>query len=226
LLTRDDDGLVARFIWCWPDRVLPQRPTRPAPDGASMMLAHLSKLAIPKDCDRGVIPFTERAAAAVEAYRAETASLEADATGLFLSWLGKLPGMAVRLAGILEHLAWCGGPEAAESPAAVSEHATVAAISLLAAYAMPMAQRCFGEASRPRADQDAQTLARWLVAQSPIPKTLVVRDVRLRHAPLGRDAARYDAAVRELVAGGWLRELPRRGGAGRPAEQWAVHPRP
>src|SRR5262249_43243430 len=111
LLIGDDDGLVARFIWSWPDRVLPQRPARPAPDGASAMLARLSAFAIPEDCERGVIPFADRAAAAVQAYRAETAGLEADATGLFLSWLGKLPGMAVRLAVILEHLTWCGGSD-------------------------------------------------------------------------------------------------------------------
>src|SRR5262249_48313801 len=57
LLTGDDDGLVARFIWSWPDRVLPQRPARHAPEDASAMLARLSTLAIPQNCDRAVIPF-------------------------------------------------------------------------------------------------------------------------------------------------------------------------
>jgi hypothetical protein len=225
LLAGDDDGLVARFIWSWPDRILPQRPARHVPDGASAMLARLDTLQIPENCDRTVIPLSADAAAAVQAYRTETARLEASASGLYLSWLGKLPGMAVRLAVILEHLDWCAGSDAVVPPVEVSERATVAAISFLAAYAVPMAQRCFGEASWPQADRDARALARWLLVQSPVPETIIVREVRLHHAPLGRDAARYDAAVRELVAAGWLREAPRRGGAGRPAKQWAVNPR-
>ena len=52
--------------------------------------------------------FDEAAASALQAYRTQVAATEAEATGLYLSWLGKLPGMAVRLAIILEHLRWCG----------------------------------------------------------------------------------------------------------------------
>src|SRR4029453_1691270 len=37
LLTGDDDGLVARFLWTWPDRVTPLRPGHSVPDGAARM---------------------------------------------------------------------------------------------------------------------------------------------------------------------------------------------
>jgi Protein of unknown function (DUF3987) len=225
LLSGDDDGLVARFLWTWPDRVPPKRPRQALPDGAAAMLTRLSRLTIPENVDRGVIAFTDAAAAAVQTYRTETAELEQAATGLYLSWLGKLPGMAVRLAVLIEHLEWCARPVESEPPAVISERAAVAAIAFLDMYAVPMAQRCFGEASWPQADRDAYALGRWLMAQSPVLKVFIVREVRLRHAPLGREATRYDAAVRELVTAGWLRELPRPRGSGRPAKQWEVNPR-
>jgi hypothetical protein len=227
LLTGEDDGLVARFLWTWPDRIPPQRPGPMAlgNDAAAAFFARLSTLAIPANGERGVVPFSKAAADALQAYRIETAAAEAEATGLYLSWIGKLPGMAVRLAVILEHLSWCAGSSEVPAPTEITEGAAVAAIALLDAYAMPMAARCFGEAAWPQTDRDARTLARWLVKQTPIPKTINVREVRLRHAPLGRKAARYDAAIPELVAARWLRQPPYRVGVGAPAKEWAVNPK-
>jgi hypothetical protein len=107
----------------------------------------------------------------------------------------------------------------------ISEHAAVAAIGFLDAYATPMARRCFGEASLPQADRDALALARWLKAQDPLPGTINARGLRRHHAPIGRDADRYDPALIELAEAGWLRRLPGRSGTGRPSKDWAVNPR-
>ena len=49
-----------------------------------------------------------QAASALQEYRKQVATAEAEASGLYLSWLGKLPGVAVRLSTIFEHLHWCG----------------------------------------------------------------------------------------------------------------------
>jgi hypothetical protein len=227
LLTGEDDGLVARFLWTWPDRISPQRPGPVAlgNDAATAFFARLSSLAIPANGERGVVPFSKAAADALHAYRIETAAAEAEATGLYLSWIGKLPGMAVRLAVILEHLSWCAGSSGVAPPPEITEGAAIRAIVFLDAYAVPMAARCFGEAAWPQADRDARTLARWLLKQTPIPETINVREVRRRHAPLGREAARYDAAITELVAAGWLRQPPRREGPGAPAKEWVLNPK-
>jgi hypothetical protein len=227
LLTGEDDGLVARFLWTWPDRIPPQRPGPLAlgNDAAAAFFARLNTLAIPANGERGVVPFSKAAADALHAYRIEIAAAEAEATGLYLSWIGKLPGMALRLAVVLEHLGWCAGSSAVAAPPEIPEGPAVAAIALLDAYGVPMAARCFGEAAWPQADRDARTLARWLVKQTPMPETINLRELRTHHAPLGRKAARYDAAILELAAGGWVRQSPRRDGSGAPAKEWMVNPK-
>jgi hypothetical protein len=236
LLTGDDDGLVARFLWTWPERVPPRRPERVVPDGASRALGRLMGLTVPDEKEHGAIQFTDAAAAAIQTYRTETAALEADATGLYLSWLGKLPGMAVRIAVVLEHLGWCGsfgdfgdigdrGRASIDPPGTVSERSAVAAIAFLASYALTMARRCFGEANWPQVDRDARTLGRWLLARRPVPDEVNFREVRQHHAPLGREAARYTAAAGELVEAGWLREPTVTLGRGGRARRFLVNPR-
>jgi hypothetical protein len=191
---------------------------------AQTWLTHLAALEVPAGEVRGFLQFTPGAATVLHAYRLETAALEAKAAGLFLSWLGKLPGMAVRLAVVLEYLAWCvTEPKPEVVPTTVSEYAATAAIAFLDAYAVPMARRCFGEAAWPQADRDAATLARWITEQVPIPEVLELRIVRRQHAPIGRDAARYDAAAHELVTAGWLRPVPRTGTLDR-SKRWFVRP--
>ena len=138
------------------------------------------------------------------------AELEAGASGLFCSWLGKLPGLAVRVALVLELLWWCRDAMGTPEPQAVSLKATHAALALLEAYALPMARRAFGEAALPQADRDAVSLARWLRAREPAPETVNARELRHADALPTREAERYDRALAELEAAGWLRPAPAR----------------
>ena len=222
VLCGDDDGFAARFIYVWPDPVPPRRPSAASSEGAALKLARISAL----EGDRVALPFDESAATAIQSYREEVAANEVDACGLFLSWVGKLPGMAVRLAVILEHLYWTGDRASDPPPTRISQRAAVAAIALLDAYAVPMARRCFGEAALPQADRDAIALARWIIAQRPV--LGIVNARQLRHATVlpSKDAARYDAALAELADAGWLRSVGgRMGGAGRQRKDWAVNPK-
>ena len=139
--------------------------------------------------NRIVLRFDETAASALQGYRKQVATAEAEASGLYLSWLGKLPGIAVRLATIFEHLYWCGDNEHEAPPDSISERAAVAAIAFLDGYAAPMARRCFGEAALPQVDIDARALARWINAhlkdltEGPNgTKTATVNARDLRHA--------------------------------------------
>jgi hypothetical protein len=242
VLSGDDDGLAARFLYLWPERVPPQRPTRRPPSGAKTKLAKLYQLRVEEGGDdlsasigtngtgvkRVALPFEEAAAAALQDYRRQVAEAEVEASGLFLSWMGKLPGMAVRLATVLEHLYWCGDHEDGNTPPeSISERATVAAIAFLDQYATPMARRCFGEAVLPQVDVDVRVLARWVVANKP--ETINARDLRRRARVLSAkaDVARYDAAIAELEAAGWLRPNPARSGdtVGRQRKDWTVNPK-
>src|SRR5262249_27824063 len=138
--------------------------------------------------------FDERAASTLQAYRTQVAAVEAEAAGLYLSWLGKLPGMAVRLAIILEHLCWCGDREEESPPEGISEIAATAAIAFLDGYAAPMARRCFGEAALPQVDIDARTLAKWIMDNPGAEMTINARSLRRAYALQTKEAARYDAA--------------------------------
>src|SRR5262249_29841614 len=167
IFSGDDDGLAARFIYVWPERTSPRRPKNPLPTGAKTKLTKLYELEERREAEDGnriPLSFDDRAASTLQAYRTQVAAAETEATGLYLSWLGKLPGMAVRLAIILEHLCWCGDREGESPPEGISEMAATAAIAFLDGYAAPMARRCFGEAALPQVDIDARTLARWIMA--------------------------------------------------------------
>jgi hypothetical protein len=225
VLCGDDDGLAARFLYVWPRRALPERPRQGPPEGAKERLLLLYGL---DDHSSTVIPFTGAAAVAIQTYRKEVAAIEASAAGLFLSWLGKLPGMAVRLAVVLEHLYWCSAQQTGSAPPAmISERAAIAAITLLDDYAVPMARRCFGEASLPQVDRDSVALARWIAAQEELPPVVNARDLRKASVLSTKDAGRYDAALIELGEAGWLRPSPARArtSAGRRRKDWAVNPK-
>ena len=153
---------------------------------------------------------------------------EGEAAGLFLSWLGKLPGMAARLALIFESLWWCGDAPAESEPAEIGEKSMLAALAFLDGYALPMARRAFGDAALPQAERDAATFARWLKRQKSLPEKINVREVyRRKDKPIpARDPARYVAALEELAAAGWVRPAPERAGdaGGRHRNEWLLNP--
>ncbi|HJU19082.1 MAG TPA: DUF3987 domain-containing protein, partial [Stellaceae bacterium] len=225
LLAGDDDGLAARLLYAWPAPVPPRRPSI-VPDHATALAALGRLIALPwEPPDPVILPFEDEAATALQAFREEAAALEQGAAGMFLSWLGKLPGFCVRLANILQHLAWCWDGRSPE-PDRIRLPAASSAADFLESYAVPMARRVFGEAALPQAERDARTLARWLVRQEPVPEIINERDLRrMADGPGIRDAARMAAALAELAEGGWARPAPARAeGHGRPRQDWAVNP--
>ena len=172
-----------------------------------------------------MLPFTEDAAAALQAWREEAADLEEGRSRNVPSWLGKLPGFCLRLAVILEHLEWCWARQA-PPPDRIKLNAVAAAADFLERYAVPMARRVFGEASLPKSERDARAIARWLTKQKPVPDTINEREMRrMSGGPGIREAARISAAMTELVDAGWLRPAPSRSeGHGRQRQDWAVNP--
>jgi len=224
LMAGDDDGLAARFLYAWPAPRKPTRPTRPPPTGR--LAAALRRLeGLPwQPPERGVLPFTEEAAAVLQEWREETAEMAAEASGLFLSWVGKLPGFALRLAVVFQHLDWLARPDGTPPPAAVDADAVVRALGFLADYAVPMARRVFGEAALPEAERDARRLARWWLRQNPPPEVVNARELRRRqNGPGIATAERIEAALSDLAAAGWCRAAPG-GGGGRPRKDWVMNP--
>ena len=226
LLAGDDDGLAARFLYSWPVPVPPRRPTG-VPDHTLALAALRRLVELPWQPPEPVIlPFTDSAAAALQALREEIAALESSAAGMFLSWLGKLPGFCLRVAVIIQHLAWCWDDPPPPPPNEIEEWAVAAAADFLEQYAIPMARRVFGEAALPQAERDARIIARWLVRQNPLPGIVNARDLRrTADGPGIRDPDRMNAALEELTDAGWILSAPTRAaGYGRQRLDWAVNP--
>lgn len=228
LMAGDDDGLAARFIFAWPTPTRPTRPTRPPPTGRlAEALQRLESLAWEPPARR-LLPFTEPAADALQEWRGEAAEMGAEAAGLYASWSGKLPGFAVRLAVVFEHLEWLAEPPGSPPPEAVGIDATARAIGFLCEYAAPMARRVFGEADLPESERDARRLARWLLRQpAPRPEVLNAKALRrMADGPSTPTPERMDAALSDLAAAGWLRPAPGRAGEtpGRTRKDWTLHP--
>jgi Protein of unknown function (DUF3987) len=213
------------LLYAWPDPVPPRRP-RTVPDHA-LALAALRRLIELKwePPEPVILPFTEDAAVALQAFREEVADIEQGAAGMFLSWLGKLPGFCLRLAVILQHLEWCWDGHSAP-PDRVDMWAVASAADFLEKYAIPMARRVFGAAGLPQTERDARAIARWLVTQEPVPEVVNERELRrMADGPGIRDAARIAAALGELAESGWVRLAPARAaGYGRQRQDWAVNP--
>ena len=223
----DDDGLTARFLFCWPDPLPPRRPScRADTAGARRAILRLRRVPWAATPEPVVLPLAPAAVVALDEWRVQVAAMEVEAAGLMLSWIGKLPGLAVRLALILEYLRWAATANMPE-PAEVSEAAMVAALTLLESFALPMASRTFGAAGLPQVERDARRLARWLIRQRPIPETVNARRLRqMAEGPGIPDAERMEAALAELSAAGWTRPAPNRdGGPGRARKDWAINPR-
>ncbi|MBM3612850.1 MAG: DUF3987 domain-containing protein, partial [Alphaproteobacteria bacterium] len=227
MLAGDDDGLAARFLYAWPAARKPTRPSKPPPAGR--LTDALQRIeALPGEPPEPVVlPFTPAAAAMMQDWREEAARIEGEASGLLLSWIGKLPGFALRLAVVSAHLDWLARPDGTPPPSAVDADAVARACGFLSDYALPMARRLFGEAALPEAERDARRLARWYLRQRPRPTALNAKALRrMAHGPGIGNSSRIEAALTELEAGGWCRPAPARAGdqAGRPRKDWAMHP--
>jgi hypothetical protein len=227
LLEADDDGLLARFWPLWPEPVPVKRPTAVGNDTLiEAVLARLLTLDLVTGEDGELrpwlVPFDEPARALMDDFRAEVRRWEAEAEGLLLSFIGKLPGMAARLALVLACLDWASGE--GDEPREIGVAHFGRAAHLAESYLLPMARRAYGEASVPKAVRAAKRLAQLIREQGW--RTFSTRDVlRLDRAGLGTAAA-LNPALEVLEDADVIRpvEAPRPPQGGRPPRVYDVHP--
>ncbi len=238
MLDGEADGFAARFLYAYPAPVqgfsLASEPVDV--QRATAALARLRNLAL-VDTGQGerrpfVCNLTHDAARMFEAWWRERQTEAREETGLWGGWLGKQSGQALRLALILEHLAWC-APSAnsafsADSfPREVGAGAMAGAIALIDTWAGPMAKRAFGASSASPEEADAAALGRWLKRKGLA--TFNAREARRSSdGPGGRlaNARAMAAACRVLEGGGLIRHVGGRTGdaPGRARQDYAVYP--
>ena len=168
------------------------------------------------------VPFTEETRALLDDFRKAARGWEFGAEGLLLSFIGKLPGLAVRLSLVLAFLDWVadGGAE----PQEIGRHHFGRAAHLVEAYVLPMARRAYAQASASKAERAARRLVAVIREQGWTRFTS--RDVlRLERAGLGTAAA-LDPALALLEEADCIRAVPipptPRGG--RPVRMFTVNP--
>jgi hypothetical protein len=228
LLSGDDDGLASRPLYAWPDPVAPRRPSRPADEHQLVAaLRRLSEISFDPSDDGDLRP--------------RTISLESDAADEFQAWwehkqwdaklnasgrlagaVGKLDGKALRLAQVLELLAWAWCQDNNPEPTLVSRHSVLGAMNLIDVWVRPTLERVFAEASLPQAQRDAMAVGRWLLKNRPT--TINTRELRRQVGfPGPKESKALDGAIEMLVDARWLIQPPN-DGPGRPRKDFVVNP--
>jgi hypothetical protein len=231
LLSGDNDGLAARFFMVWPQhKVFTYKKDRF--EGHKQALAGFDRLAgleMLRTSDDTIsplsVPLHPKAAKMFYKWVRKFEKSIVHRTGMLKGHLAKYRGMSVRIALVLELLWWSVKPKR-EEPHKISAKAINAAIELLETYFMPMAIRCYADASIPPAQRNSASLARWIMKNKP---SIVNARNLYRHEDIDglNNAAAVKEAIPLLVEAGWLRPKPSRegGGYGRPRSDFEVNPR-
>lgn len=228
LLKTADDGLVARFLWAWPDPIRYQRPTGVA-DVATLERIYRGLLGLQPARDEDgvaspiVLMLSDAAAAIFEEWIRDNDTAIREAAGLYKGFLGKLRGMVLRLALVVELIGWAAGngPE----PTAIRPETLVGVLSFIDEYAKPSALRVFGDAALPLSERNAAALGKYILRTNA--QRINLRDVR-RSSGIAtlKVAADVDAAAEALAEAGWLRPAPTRAGdrPGQATKDYLVNP--
>jgi hypothetical protein len=229
LVSEADDGLLARLLWAWPDRIdfrLGQEAPRAQWAVDALDRLRMLELRIDQEQSRPIIiPLIAEARPLMAEFGREMQVKQDYAGGLLQSAYGKVRGQALRLSLNLEFLRWCAEPGFAPPPSYISRPAFAAATRMMEEYFVPMAERVYGDAGLAQEDRNAATLARWIVRDRPheVYVRHVLRDVRL---PGLTTAGLINKAAAVLVDAGWLREPAPMVGAsrGRARNAYPVNP--
>ena len=215
LMSGPDDGLLARFLWSWPNQVEFDLGRR-AP-GIAWATEALDKLRILEllldagDANQArpiLVPLEPPAVEAMREFGRQMQTRQAFAGGRMRSALGKARGHALRLSIVLELLWWCARETIQGPPTRISLRAFTAATQLMRDYFVPMAERVYGDAAVTHIERNASTIAAWIARDRPdeVYVRQLQREVRL---PGLRAAHDIRAACDFLVEADWLEPPPK-----------------
>jgi len=225
-----DDGLAARFLFVWPEPAPIRRPTRVLDTGAALAaLRHLRDLEMALTDDEKptpvVLTLTDEAVDIFQKWREANAGDERAANGLYLGHLGKLPGILLRIALVLELLNWSTSVDRSP-PERIGAETIGRAADFTDAYLKPMSQRVCGDAALPARERHAAAIARKTLADGleTINASVIRREWKL---PNLREAANVASALGVLEEAAWIRDAASRAGdtKGRQSTDYVVNPK-
>jgi len=229
LLTGSDDGLVARFLWAWPDPIEFRRPRAIADIGRlEEIYRRIDGLSWGVSNDGGDIAVTlaldPKASDLFEEWGRENSKGLEDCGLLYKGFCGKLKGLVLRLALTAEIVSWAAS-DRMEEPRSVSLQTLAATIEFVEGYAKPTALRVFGDAALPAVERNASTLARYILRHRLA--TFNARSLRRAAGLPGlKDASAFNEALALLEDADWLRKVGTRAGEsiGRTSSDYMVNP--
>jgi hypothetical protein len=171
-----------------------------------------------------MVPLTEAAVRRLELFGKLLQEEKEAAAGLMRSAVGKARGLTLRLSLVLEHLYWCAEDGFSASPDVIKEDTLLAAAKFVSEYAMPMAERTYGDAACTKLDRNTATLARWIKKERPdaVHVREMQRNVRL---PQLTTADTIHDACNALIEAGWLGQPAPGGFQQKPRAVYPVSPR-
>ncbi|MBT3509300.1 MAG: DUF3987 domain-containing protein [Nitrospina sp.] len=227
LFSGDDDGLHSRFLYMYPDPA-----TRVKPDSkrlSDMMQVGVNKLyslkmvtdrkgnAVPK-----TIFLTTHATDTFEKWWVENPKNQLE--GLLAGWWGKLPGVVLRLALILEYLFWL-SQNKKEEPEQITSDSINRAIRLIEDYFYPMAERAYGEVGITEKEKLAKILAKWILKNRPeiINTRSISREAKISELKKSKEV---HIAIEHLQSLDWVQKIQTENGSagGRKREDYRINP--
>lgn len=227
LMKADDDGLLARFMPIWPNAAPVKRPDAEFDErfieGA---IATLASLEMTPD-DQGIlrpwfVHFSEDARDLLDQFRQDVRTWEESAEGLLLSFIGKLPGLSVRLSLVLAMMEFASGEASEPREITVSHYGRAA--HFIEGYLLPMARRSYVDASASAPEKAARALVELILENGW--SQFTTREV-LRSGRSGlASSAQLTPAVRLLEEADILRPASATSSAqgGRPSKSMLVNP--
>lgn len=227
LLKSDDDGLLARFLPVWPNPAPVKRPDAQHDETfIESALLRLLSLDMPVD-EEGherpwFVPFADDTRDLLDQFRQSVRSWEGDAEGLLLSFIGKLPGLTVRLSLVLGMMEWASGE--ADDPHTITVQHFGRAAHLVESYLLPMARRAYADRAGGVAQRAARALA--VLIREEGWQSFTARDVRRKQRAHLQDMDAINPALKVLETADLVRlvETPPNPKGGAPKRLYAVNP--
>ncbi|MEI4264241.1 YfjI family protein [Roseovarius sp. D0-M9] len=221
----DDDGLLARFLIAFPEPVPLCRPTATLDTARALQAMGRLRALEPSIDDQGnnhpiFLHLDDAAQDALQAFRQQCREWEGEVTGIMKSHIGKLPGLAVRVATVLALLDHA--IDQTPSVSSIGASHLGRACHYVGEHLRKHAYRAYGTACVPSEVRAARQIAEIIKAEGL--RQISTREISRRGLVGLTSAKEIGPAFDVLQDAGWIAPIPS-SGPGRPKKTFAVNPR-
>lgn len=220
LLKEKDDGLLARFLYYWPEKTpLGWYTEKVSHTIIKTLIRRIQQ--IPTGKNPHTLILEPDAGLALFEFRKRLVNQEQKYEGHYLYYLGKAAGNAGRLALTLTIMDWA-MTTSQTLPNNVTLETMTQAIHLVETYFLPMAQRVFEIEHNTSRAKYARKLARYITEDRP---TTINKRALYKTQRLFSSAKKTEIAIEELIEDGWLNKVDQPNTSGRKKMEYQINPR-